>query len=225
MPTYYAGNDPLLTYATPLHPQEEHTTSREELIGKVKHNGNAASNTDNGAPNASSESTENSTDSADLKSWSLDHAYLAPNTNKKPSKSKGKLVRSKRLDYKNIMWPRDALYISYKEENFEYINDLEAEGETAYYCDCCDPACQKKRSYSSDSSEASEDDEEASEADMEDEEVDKASTTSSSVDSKTEAETKTSKTENTKSENSNVNKNHVNQPGWFGKGRRKRARC
>ena len=35
VPTYYAGNDPLLTYATPLHPQEEHTTSREELIGKV----------------------------------------------------------------------------------------------------------------------------------------------------------------------------------------------
>ena len=35
VPTYYAGNDPLLTYATPLHPQEEHTTTREELIGKV----------------------------------------------------------------------------------------------------------------------------------------------------------------------------------------------
>ena len=219
MPTYYAGNDPLLTYATPLHPQEEHTTSREELIGKVKHNGNAAGST----ANASSESTENSTDSADLKSWSLDHAYLAhtSNTNQNSKgKSKGKLVRSKRLDYKNIMWPRDALYVSYKEENFEYINDIEAQGETAYYCDCCDPACQKKRSYSDSSEDDEEDEDEASEADMEDEE-DKVSTTSSSVDSKTEAETK-SKTE-TKSEN--PIKNHVNQPGWFGKGRRKRARC
>ena len=70
----------------------------------------------------------NSTDSSDLKSWSLDHAYL-PNSNPKSGKSKGKLVRSKKLDYKNIMWPRDALYISYKEENFEYINDIEAQGE------------------------------------------------------------------------------------------------
>ena len=55
VPTYYAGNDPLLTYATPLHPEEEHTTSREELIGKVRVNGNS----DNIVGNGSSESTEN----------------------------------------------------------------------------------------------------------------------------------------------------------------------
>lgn len=221
VPTYYAGNDPLLTYATPLHTQEEHTTSREELIGKVKGaEGNIGSSESGNSGNCST--TENSTDSADLKSWSLDHAYLntaaAAAANKSCSKSKGRLVKSKRLDYKNIMWPRDALYISYKEDKFEYINDIEAQGETAYYCDCCDPACQKKRSYS----DSSEDDESegATNEDEDDEDEDKVSTTSSSVDSKNEKEPTSTKTEN-----NSQPKNNVNQPGWFGKGRRKRARC
>ena len=31
------------------------------------------------------------------------------------------------------MWPRDALYISYKDEKFEYVNDLEANDEPVYY--------------------------------------------------------------------------------------------
>lgn len=220
VPTYYAGNDPLLTYATPLHTQEEHTTSREELIGKVKGaEGNIGSSESGNSGNCST--TENSTDSADLKSWSLDHAYLntaAAAANKSCSKSKGRLVKSKRLDYKNIMWPRDALYISYKEDKFEYINDIEAQGETPYYCDCCDPACQKKRSYS----DSSEDDESegATNEDEDDEDEDKVSTTSSSVDSKSEKEPTSTKTEN-----NSQPKNNVNQPGWFGKGRRKRARC
>ena len=208
VPNYYAGNDPLLTYATPLHPQEEHTTSREELIGKV-------SKSDGTIGNGES-STENSTDSADLKSWSLDHAYLNTTSNKN-SKSKGRLVKSKRLDYKNIMWPRDALYISYKEDKFEYINDVEATGETAYYCDCCDPACQKKRSYS-DSSEEEESEAGDEEVDEDDDEEDKVSTTSSSVDSKTDPKDAPPPTKTEP-------KNNVNQPGWFGKGRRKRARC
>ena len=220
MPTYYAGNDPLLTYATPLHTEEEHTTSREELIGKVKGaEGNIGSSESGNSGNCST--TENSTDSADLKSWSLDHAYLntaAAAANKSCSKSKGRLVKSKRLDYRNIMWPRDALYISYKEDKFEYINDIEAQGETPYYCDCCDPACQKKRSYS----DSSEDDESegATNEDEDDEDEDKVSTTSSSVDSKSEKEPTSTKTEN-----NSQPKNNVNQPGWFGKGRRKRARC
>lgn len=75
----------------------------------------------------------------------------------------------------------------------------------AYYCDCCDPARQKKRQYSS--SEEEDEDEEAEAEDL-DEEL-----TSSSVDSKAE------KTEN------NTPKQTANQPGWFGKGRRKRTRC
>ena len=69
-------------------------------------------------------------------------------TGSKPKPNKGKLVKSKKLDYRNIMWPRDALYISYKDDKFEYINDLEAQDEPTYYCDCCDPARQKKRAYS-----------------------------------------------------------------------------
>ena len=81
VPTYYAGNDPLLTYATPLHPQEEHTTTREELIGKVTNpetdyaaytagNGNGDDDTDGGH-----QDSENSSDC--VKSWSLDHSYLS----------------------------------------------------------------------------------------------------------------------------------------------------
>ena len=66
----------------------------------------------------------------------------------KPKPNKGKLVKSKKLDYRNIMWPRDALYISYKDDKFEYITDLEAQDEPTYYCDCCDPARQKKRAHS-----------------------------------------------------------------------------
>ena len=82
VPTYYAGNDPLLTYATPLHPQEEHTTTREELIGKVTNpetdyaaytagNGNGDDDTDGGQP----DSSENSSDC--VKSFVLDHSYLS----------------------------------------------------------------------------------------------------------------------------------------------------
>ena len=80
VPTYYSGNDPLLTYATPLHPQEEHTTTREELIGKVTNPetdyaaytaGNGDDDTDGGH-----QDSENSSDSC-VKSWSLDHSYLS----------------------------------------------------------------------------------------------------------------------------------------------------
>jgi hypothetical protein len=34
VPEYYASNDPLVTYATPLHPNEEHTTSRKLIVGQ-----------------------------------------------------------------------------------------------------------------------------------------------------------------------------------------------
>ena len=82
VPTYYAGNDPLLTYATPLHPQEEHTTTREELIGKVTNpetdyaaytsgTGNGDDDPDGGQP----DSSENSSDC--VKSFVLDHSYLS----------------------------------------------------------------------------------------------------------------------------------------------------
>ena len=76
VPTYYAGNDPLLTYATPLHPEEEHTTSREELIGKVH---SEETNSMLEQPNQpSSETSSNSGSGNDcVKSWSLDHAYLS----------------------------------------------------------------------------------------------------------------------------------------------------
>ena len=79
MPTYYSGNDPLLTYATPLHPQEEHTTTREELIGKVTNpeTDYAAYTAGNGDDtiDGQPDSSENSSDC--VKSFVLDHSYLS----------------------------------------------------------------------------------------------------------------------------------------------------
>lgn len=132
VPNYYAGNDPLLTYATPLHAQEEHTTTRQQLIGKVEQE---ATTTE--------EPEDSSNSSADVKSWSLDHSYLSNDNNgtntttsggaQSSSSSKkgnrGRLVKSKRIEYQNIMWPRDALYISYKDQKFEYITEIEADGK------------------------------------------------------------------------------------------------
>jgi len=234
VPTYYAGNDPLLTYATPLHPQEEHTTTREELIGKVTNpetdyaaytagTGNGDDDTIEGQP----DSSENSSDC--VKSWSLDHSYLSQavekaNNEKKPKKcaGKGKLVKSKRIDYANIMWPRDGLYVCYKEQKFEYVDDMEAQGDTPYYCDCCDPARQKKRQYSeSDSEDAEDENEDASEntplaSDLD--EADNASGTTSSSEAKSE-KTENPNTPTLSRENS---KPEPAKPGWFGKGKRKR---
>jgi hypothetical protein len=82
VPTYYAGNDPLLTYATPLHPQEEHTTTREELIGKVTNPETdyaaytvGTGNGDRDDTDGGQQDSENSSDC--VKSWSLDHSYLS----------------------------------------------------------------------------------------------------------------------------------------------------
>lgn len=58
-----------------------------------------------------------------------------------------------------ICRPRDALYCSYRELRFEYINELESEGRTGYYCACCDPAFKRKR-RSSDSEQDQDEDEE-----------------------------------------------------------------
>ena len=132
----------------------------------------------------------------------------------------GKLVRSKRIEYENIMWPRDALYISYREEKFEYIAETEAQNDTPYYCDCCDPSRQKssKRQYSESDDE---DDEENNDEDESEDEVDQ--------DCDDENSSETSKTTENKTENNSAANNHApktsTQPGWFGKGRRKKARC
>ena len=46
------------------------------------------------------------------------------------------------------------------QQKFEYVEDMEAQGDTPYYCDCCDPARQKKRQYSESDSEDAEDENE-----------------------------------------------------------------
>ena len=48
----------------------------------------------------------------------------------------------------------------YLPQKFEYVEDMEAQGDTPYYCDCCDPARQKKRQYSESDSEDAEDENE-----------------------------------------------------------------
>ena len=76
VPNYYAENDPLLTYSTPLHSMEEHTTTREELIGKQDDgDGGRRPSADSSASNGSNES--------DVKSWALDHAYVPNEIGKK----------------------------------------------------------------------------------------------------------------------------------------------
>ena len=54
--------------------------------------------------------------------------YFQANNEKKPKKctAKGKLVKSKRIDYANIMWPRDGLYVCYKEQ-VPFINYVSKE--------------------------------------------------------------------------------------------------
>ena len=74
-----------------MHSLEEHTTTREELIGKVKTNADEHEESSNGS------------NESDIKSWSLDHSYLSQiemAKNSKASKTKGRLVKSKKLDYR-----------------------------------------------------------------------------------------------------------------------------
>ena len=207
MPTYCATNDPLLTYATPLHAQEDHTTTRRELIGQYVPETSAVQSNENS--NSSTESI--------IKSWSLDHSYVPLVDLTKPQK-KGKFVKSKKIDYKNLMWPRDALYICYKESKFEFILEAEANGETPYYCDCCDPSRQnKKRSYSTSDEEDIEEvdmENDNDENDLDDEDEDEESNSGDST-----------RTDNNKTENNTPKPKLAQQPGWFGKGRRKKARC
>lgn len=126
------------------------------------------------------------------------------------------------------MWPRDALYISYKEENFEYITELEAAEEAAYYCDCCDPSRNRKRRHSSsDSSQSDDEDEDVDDEDEDvdvDDEDDKVSTTSSSLDSKVSNDLKTDSLRPENEDDSPSASRSAAPPGWFGKGRRKKIR-
>ena len=88
------------------------------------------------------------------------------------------------------------------------------------YSDCCDPSRQQKKRGHSDSEE---DDSEGSEEGSDEEEDEDKTSTTSSLETKTEAksEVKSEATPNT----TPTTTNNPLQPGWFGKGRRKRARC
>ena len=56
---------------------EEHTTTREELIGKQNDDG------DGGRRPSADSSTSNGSNESDVKSWALDHAYVPNEIGKK----------------------------------------------------------------------------------------------------------------------------------------------
>lgn len=201
VPDYFPANDPLLTYSTPLHPMEEHTTTRKVIIGRTK-------------------------PEFRVRSWSLDHSYTKkkyedpekPKPKETPKsgrggKKQGCFVPRQNVDYKTAVWPRDALYCPYKELKFEYVFDLEAEGQVGYYCVCCDPALKRKRN----SSESGDEDEEEDEEDenSEEDQDDKDSKSSESL-------SKTDSTEKAEEEpkDRTASRSSTTAPGWFGKGRR-----
>ena len=89
------------------------------------------------------------------------------------------------------------------------------------YSDCCDPSRQQKKRGHSDSEE---DDSEGSEEGSDEEEDEDKTSTTSSLETKTEAKSEV-KSEATPNTTPTTTPNNPLQPGWFGKGRRKRARC
>lgn len=142
---------------------------------------------------------------------------------------KGKFVKSGVLDYKTIVWPRDALYLPYQSE-FEFIKPSDVIGEDAFCCDCCDPAKKrgrrkKRRGSQSDCSSDDEDEEEDDSDDQGDEEEDDGDKTDGKAEMSDSESTSSSSTTATTATNGSGSKpttpapTVTNQPGWFGKGR------
>ena len=150
VPEYDPSNDPLLSYSTPLSPYELHTHTRKDIVVRV-------------------DPTEQERQVAAIGS---DHDYETSASSSKRAASSGRQPRraaikarklqqgqlvTQTLDYKSIVWPRDALYLTY-EPHFEFIAEDAAIGEDAFVCDCCDPAKQKKREDDDDEDEEEEED-------------------------------------------------------------------
>jgi hypothetical protein len=235
VPDYHQPNDPLFTYSTPLNPLEKHTSTRTNLVVKK---------------------TEDEEDEEMAKeAVSKDHPYASPErTSKRPRRSpaamRGRLVDGAEVEYKSVVWPRDALYLPYQ-PFFEYIDeDNENVGTDVFCCDCCDPSKKPKKrsrrqSQSESSSEDEEDEEEEENGKVKQEEVEDGvqKEIKEEVDVKME-NIKTEEEDDHSGATPNVSngatpdvsdgessvaataKNNmpVNQPGWFGKGRKRRTR-
>lgn len=213
-PEYCPENDPLLSFATPLHELELHTTTRRDIVQRVKKE-----------EPGDLEASEDSLDST----INCDHDYASRKRPKRAAaimaaeKAGGRFVDAAGLDLKRMKWPRDALYLPY-EPNFEYIEENQVIGEDAFCCNCCDPAMKPRRNDDSDEDES---DEEADDMDTEDQADDSDSKTSSQGSLKNGLKLELKEEKPDISDNDSPKSNTptlTSQPGWFGKGRPKSKR-
>lgn len=114
---YYGPNDPLLTYATPLHAMEAHTTTRFKTV-HLKFLNIVA----NFFLNISRQVMVGQASSDfRVRSWSLDHAYTnkkysdaenddlekedtIPISKSRAARRRGCLAQSKGVDYRSVAW-------------------------------------------------------------------------------------------------------------------------
>ncbi len=224
VPDYCPTNDPLFSYATPLHPAEEHTTTRPDIPGgsrRIKQEKDIK--TEIKQEVKEEEEEESKERLLAVAAVKADHAYtdteeerpapvsmpaLAPASVPTPAsasppapqrrrRNRWRIPNSERLDYSTIEWPRDALYLPY-EPKFEYLSKDAELGKDSFCCDCHDPKnSRRKKTEEDDSDDEDEDDEDDEVISNDSEEL----------------------VNGIKRENSNSS-----TPGWFGKGRRKKCR-
>ena len=251
VPDYYQPNDPIFTYATQLNSHEEHTSTRTSLVVRREEEDVAKEGNGNGLSGETAKEAVSKDHPYASPERNSSSSPAAPSACKRPRRSqqamRGRFVEGADVDYKSMRWPRDALYLPYQ-PFFEYIDeDNENVGTDVFCCDCCDPAMKKKRRRRSQSESDSEDedddeDEEEEEEEAEDgvkteikkeegaEENDDANVKSEPADGvKTEAKEEdatpdASDVESTAGAKDASAKYPVNQPGWFGKGRKRKNR-
>ncbi|XP_040563287.1 NAD-dependent protein deacetylase sirtuin-7 [Lepeophtheirus salmonis] len=200
VPSYYSLNDPLLSFATRLNALELHTTSKTPLCD---------------LPHIKEEKALQKIKEA----IDFDHNYTSFEEfpRKRQSRVKSNIVigqykKSKPIDFKSISWPRDALYLTY-ENKFEFMENKDDKDELSFPCDCCDPAKKKRSNYESsteDEEDESDETEGSSSKDGGSIKVEEDTDSKDSIDQKVPCVASSSK----------VSSN----PGWFGKGRRKRIK-
>ncbi len=163
------------------------------------------------------------------------------------SKTKAFNPKTDPIDYRTMEWPRDALYLPY-EPNFEWVKEGQVIGQDAYICDCCDPAKRRKsrrREETSSEEEESEEEKGEEEGDLSDSNSKASTSTGCGSTNNGEGEEgkngkPTLKLDLKEANNSNQSSDTDSpsnsksstptptptsaQPGWFGKGRRKRQR-
>ncbi|TRY68356.1 hypothetical protein TCAL_04126 [Tigriopus californicus] len=222
VPDYHMTNDPLFSFATPLLEHERHTSSRKNVVTREVED-----------PEVKEVRERLVTSITGDHNYSLGEECIE-NKRDRTANSRGRLVNGAQvMDFKTISWPRDALYLSYT-PSFEYIDHPESIGVDSFCCDCCDPGKKKKRRGST-SSEDEDDEEEQDGGEEDDDEEEVENGAGARNGSEPEEEDTDSKCSEDSSRNSSVKQGSSNkepespsvvvqQPGWFGKGRRKKQK-